>query len=433
MRRKQKSPKSDSLAVVTPPTNGKPPERSESIVKYVLDQQTFRTQQDLLKLRIAVDDAENVQSYNRELLHDIYRDIVLDPNLSSQWNSRKMKTKEKPFKVVNAEGDEDKDLTEVLEQPWFFDFIDAALDSMQWGFTLIEFGQFDKARGRFLPYQVESPEYKSYKQYPAINVIERDHVKPEFGLVVHLAGDITGISIYDPRYADYLMMIGKPCDYGWLSSAAKYILFKNNCLGNWSEWAEVFGMDVRIGKTDSQGNDRTAFMKAIRDIGSNAYGVFKTNDEIEFAGTSRTDAYGVYKELINYIDEQSSKLIFGQDVVNNNVGRVVGTVGENVADMYGASDARFIQAIVNDRLFPLMEKLGYPWGDSKFMFDNTEKLTMAEKIVIDEKLGLMGYEHPVDYINSTYGVEVEKKEIPEPLKEIPGGAPRKQLPPITEK
>lgn len=387
------------------------PVKDSSPVQYILDTQKFRTLQDLLKLRVAIDVAENIKTYDRWLLHDIFRDVILDPNLTSNWESRKMKTKERPFKICKVGDDKMKDqteLTDVLQSaPWFFDFIDAVLDSKLWGFSLIEFGPL-LPTGMFLPYQVNG------KLYPAINCIDRDNVKPELGIITQVSGDITGVSMSDPRYADYLMFVGQYRGFGLLHKLAKYILFKDNCLGNWSEWAEVFGMDMRIGKTATQGNQRTEFIRALRDLGANSYGVFQPQDEVEFTGTRKTDAYKVYHEMVVYIDEQVSKITNGQDVVNNNTGKVVGTVGENIANMYGLADSKYFASIVNQRLFPLMGNLGCTLFDGyRFVWDLSEKLPLAERAKIDKLIADMGFDHAEEYINSTYGTEVSKKP-PEP-------------------
>jgi len=384
-----------------------PQERKNSPIKYILDQQKLRTRQDLFKLRLAVDTAENVLTYNRELLHDIYREIDKDTNLTSNFDSRKMKVKEKPFKIKKGE-DEDKNLTALLEAPWFYDWIDACLDSKKWGFSLIEFGPL--VNGMFLPFKV------GQKMFKAVTVIDRDNVKPEFGLITNRPGDVTGISFDDPKYSKYLMFVGDfTHDTCILWRAAKYILFKDNCLGNWSEWAEVFGMDKRIGFTNSEGTDRTNFLRAMRDLGSNSYGVFGKDDKVEYLGTQRTDAFKVYHEFVKYIDEQISKLVFGQDVVSNNTGRVVGSVGENVANMYGDNDAKFIKSLVNTQLFPLMAELGFTGFDGCiFDWDTTEKLTLKDRAEVDAKIAKdMGKEHSDEYINNTYGTEVTKKEEPE--------------------
>lgn len=385
-----------------------PKERKNSPIKYILDQQKLRTRQDLLKLRVAIDSAENVTSYNRELLHDIFREVIKDPNLSSNWESRKMKVKEKPFKVrkKGGEREENEELTEHLENAsWFFDFIDQALDSRMWGFSLLEFGSLQE--GNFMPYKVGE------KFYKPVTCIDRDNVKPELGIITSTPGETTGISFDDQKYAKYLMFVGDFRDRGILDKAAKYVLFKDNALGNWSEWAEVFGMDKRIGYTSADGEDRKAFLRALRDIGSNAYGVFGDRDKIEYLGTQRTDAYKVYHEFAMYIDEQLAKLVFGQDVVSNNTGKVVGSVGENIANMYGDNDARFIKSLINTQLFPMMEELGFNWEGHYFDWDTTEKLSLIDRAEVDYKISQMGKDHSDDYINKTYGTDVTKKEEPE--------------------
>jgi hypothetical protein len=398
---------------VTHVKNAVPAKRQEaSPIKYILEQQKFRTREDLRTLRLAIDNAANIVNFDRQDLHRIYRECMRDSELQSQWESRKMKTKEKQFRVVTAGGKEDKAKTKLLEAQWFFDWMDAVLDSKLWGFTPIEFGPL--VEGKFLPYEVNG------KLYDAINVLDRDNVKPELGIITNTPGMNTGLSFIDPAYSSNLMFIGKlngePIQkWGIMYSLVKILLFKDNCLGNWSEWAEVFGMDKRVGYTDTDGQDRLRFIEAIKNLGTNAYGVFTKNDKVEFLGTQRTDAYKVYAEFVKYVDEKTAKRIWGQDVVNNNTGKVVGTVGENVANMYGDNDARFVKNLVNDRLFPLMSGLGSTWNNAFFEWDTTEKLSLKDRAVIDASIARdMGMDIDEKYIFETYGVPVTKTEVPEP-------------------
>lgn len=383
--------------------------KKASPINYIIDVQKFRTLQDLMRLKVSILDAENVKNFNRYLLHLIYRDIINDPNLDAQWNSRKMKTKEKPFKIVEKDGiTENKECTGIFENSsWFIDFIDGVLDSKQWGFTLMEFGSMTM-EGEFLPYQING------KIYPPVNIIDRDNVKPELGIITDTPGNSYGISMNDPKYSDNIMFVGEyrkesANRFGWLFKAAKYILFKDNCLGNWSEWAEIYGMPMRIGYTHTEGEQRERFIRAIRDLGSNSYGVFTPQDKVEFIDQARHDGFHVYENMIKYIDEQISKLIFGQDVVTNNTGRVVGEVGENVSNMYGTTDAKFVQAIINNRLIPMMINLGCKkLVGKKFIWDNTEKLTLEQRIKIDQAISSMGYKPKQKYLETTYGVELEE-------------------------
>lgn len=382
--------------------------RTTSPVRYIIDQQFIRVRQDLLKLRYAIEAAENVTKYDRWQLHNVYREIIRDPQWHSQWESRKMKVKEKPFKLVNAKGEEDPMKTKVLEKEWFFDWIDAALDAKAWGFSMIEFGEWENEA--FQPYQVHTT--YAVKMYPSINVLVRDYVKPELSIISQTPNGNTGISFFDPEYSKNLMFIGKPYDFGLLFKVAPYILYKNNCIGNWSEWAEVFGMDTRVGYTTAEGEQRSRFIRAVRDFGSNQYAVLdpQWEEKIEFAGTTKSDAFKVYHELCKYVDEMIAKAVWGQDVVTNNTGRVVGTTGENIANMYGAADAKHIEFLVNSRLLPFIADKDYSgFKGYEFRWDNTEKVGMKDKADIDLKVSQMGFKIDPEYIEKTYGVPVEEK------------------------
>lgn len=384
-------------------------QRKASPLEYVLAQQKFRTRQDIASLKIAIESANTVTNYNRYLLHQVFRDVIIDTMVDSQWESRKMKTKEKEFRMVKPGGEENEVLSKVFECPWFIEWMDKALDSKMWGQSLIEFGPL--VNGEFLPYQVDNGTYK--RIYDAITVIDRDNVKPEFGIITQTYGNNTGVSFSDPDYKDYLMFIGQTHDFGMLYKLAKYVLFKNNCLGNWSEWIEVFGMDKRVGYTRAQGEERVNFLRAMRDLGNNAYGVFSDGDEVEYIGSQRTDAYKVYLEFLNYVDSQIAKIIQGQDVVSNNTGHVIGEVGENVANMYGDTDAKFIEYLVNHRLIPFMENLGFNFEGHVFEWDNDEKLTMTERAEIDSKIASqMGKNLDEKYIEKTYGVQLGETTDP---------------------
>jgi phage gp29-like protein len=153
-------------------------------------------------------------------------------------------------------------------------------------------------------------------------------------------------------------------------------------------------------------------MLALRDIGNNSYGVFGKDDKIEYLGSTRQDAYNVYLEFLKYVDGNIAKLIFGQDVVTNNTGQVVGEVGENVSNMYGDTDAKMIARIVNSKLIPLMENLGMSFEGHCFEWDNDEKLTMTERKDIDASIVKdMGKRLTDEYVEQTYGVLLD--ETPE--------------------
>lgn len=392
------------------PTN-KIPKDPKSAAQYIFERQKYRIHEDMQTWRYAVDDFENIYQYRREFLHRIYRQIIVDPHLTSQWNTRKMKTIERQYKIVDKEGNKNQDLENILKSSWFYDLLNGILDSRLWGFSLIEFGPVENSQ--FIDYKGENN-----KIYPGVNIIDRDYVKPEFGIVVKEMGLITGLNIHDPEFADQLLLIGEKHNAGLLFNMAKYILFKDNCIANWSEWSELFGQDLRIVKSTAEGDDRKRLLQQLKQIGSSGYGIIDPDDMFEFHGTARTDAYKVYNELIDYIDTQISKLIFGQDVVTNNTGRIVGTVGENISNIYGNADGEFVKSILNTYCFPRFTKLGIGNFDGYSLeWDTTEKMNLTQKADVDLKISQMGFRIDPDYIQETYGTVLDK-ENPTEMNEV---------------
>jgi len=395
-------------------------QKLRSAADYIAQRQKFRMQEDLLKLRIAIESAENLVLFDREQLHRIYREVYKDPHFQSQWGTRKLKTIEKEFSIVNQSGEPNDELTDICQSQWFADLIDEILESKVWGFRLIEFGIVDKANKKLLPYRAANG-----RVYPPVNPIDPDYVKPEWGFVGKDPSDTQGMPFEGGPMDDQLLFVGKRHDFGLLLPATKYILFKNNCIENWSEWAEIFGMDVRIGKTDAEGDAKNKFFKTLEKIGASGYGVIDKEDEIMFAGTSRTDAYKVYEALMDTVDKNVSKLVFGQDVISNNTGHVIGKVGENVSNLYGDSDAKFVSRIINDEVLPRLTKFGLAnFNGFKFKWDNTEKLTLKDNADVDYKISQMGWRPTQQYLEDKYGVMLE--EAPQPV--APAGKGQNQNP-----
>lgn len=377
-------------------------QKKKSASDYHQKKQKYQTREDLRTLRLSVDNANNIVNYNRHELHQIYRRIIADPELSAQWNTRVMKTLDKEFHVTNIEGEEDKAAAEIFKAPWFFDFVRLVLEHYLWGFTLIEFGPLED--DAFVLYMDDSG-----MMHTAVESVDRDYVKPEYGIIVEHYGDSEGVPIYRTAFENRLMFVGKvKNDECLLYKLAAYMLMKENAHQNWSEWAEVFAMDMRIGKTDAQGDARKNFIQALADMGSNGYGVIDPDDIVDYVGVNRQDAYEVYLAFLEYCDGRIAKLIFGQDVVTNNTGRVVGNAGIELSNMYGDADAKLVQWIVNKQLIPLMTRLGSDLDGMTFKYDTTEKVKLTDRAKIDKSIADMGYQVGEDYLERTYGVDIEE-------------------------
>jgi phage gp29-like protein len=157
----------------------------------------------------------------------------------------------------------------------------------------------------------------------------------------------------------------------------------------------------------------------LENIGSSAWGVFPMGTEIKLIESSKTDAFKVYDELANRINKEMSICILGQTMTTEDGGsRSQAEVHERTEDEVTSDDKAFMQHYINDSLLPLLANMGYPINGLTFEWDDKENMPLEKRAIIDESISRMGFKFKKEYIQSTYGVEVEDMPEPEPKPEF---------------
>jgi len=366
----------------------------QSVMANSMAVQVHRLRQDVGKWRDSLERAENVYYPDRTQLLNIYADLALDLHLSSVLEKRKINVLSKAFKVVKA-GQEDEQLTRLLKKPWLREFMSLALESITYGHSLIEFGQL-QADGLF----------------KSVELVPRQYVSPELGIVRSMPGMITGIEYRDnPLYSGWLIEVGKPSDLGLLNKAAPMVLWKKNVLSAWADFTEIFGMPYRSVSTDATGADLEDIEGALAGMGQAAYGIFPEDTKIEFiaSGTSNERLYDTFIERAN---SEISKLILGQTMTTDaGSSRAQGEVHERVAASYTTADAEMLLGILNEQLLPFLIQHGYDLKGCELEWDEAESLGKKEQFLIVQ--GVMqnsGYKVSKAYLQATFGVEFEEAE-----------------------
>ena len=329
-----------------------------------------RGRKDIASWRAAIQVAENIYNPRRTLLYNLYDELVLDTHLSGLFDQRRLRVMGTAFALVDtATGEKLPDLVALLDAPWFTDFLKYALDSVAWGHSLIELGTLYQGR------------------ITGCTLIPRRHVVPERGMVTFDQFGDSGILYREEAEAEWLIEVGGSNDLGLMAKAAPQMLFKRNALMAWSEFAEVFGMPLRVGYTagrDEAGLDRMAAM--LRDMGSASYGVFQEGEKIEFVESAKVDAYKVYDELIDRCNKEVSKLVLGSTMVlDDGSSRSQAEVHERASEEVVEADRRMLERLINTRLLPLLAAKGYPLANAKFVFDRQEHLPIKDRwqMVVD--------------------------------------------------
>ncbi|TDN38598.1 DUF935 family protein [Hymenobacter sp. UV11] len=348
-------------------TSGKQPSQKEVVFNYVREQQKYRSTQDIRNWKYAMQAAESLAFPNRLQLYTMYRNIEVDAHLTSVVQTRMIKVLSKSFRVVNANGTEQKDKTALFKATWFEDFLRYAWESRMYGYSLIQLtGITDGV-------------------ITSVKLVPRENVKPKEKLVVATPGMNEG---EDFTENDWVVGIGNDTDLGVYAKVAPLILYKQNTLAAQAQFVDLYGIPYRLGKTTMADDKRAnGLYQMLADMTSSGFGVMDKDDEMEFmdSSSSKGEAFAVF---LDYLDKQISKLVLGGTMISDNgSSRSQSEVHERTTDDYSEYDAKFLQYAINDHLLPQLTALGismegctfefYAEEDKELLFDMTTKLLQS--------------------------------------------------------
>lgn len=353
--------------------------------------QLYRVQTDLLTYRNAVLAAENILNPQRYRLYQVYKSIELDAHLSAAVQQRKNLILCREYEVKTKSGEEDENKTKIIRSKWFIDFLSNSLDSIFYGHSLIQF---------------ESLVNDAFK---CVELVPRIYVKPELHIVTIAPTAVTGIDYLDDPYNKWCIGVGDRLDLGLYLKAAPLVIWKKNALGAWAEFIEKFGSPIRIGKTDA--NDLksvNAMEDMLKNLGQSAYGIFRTDDQIELIESQRQDAYNVFEQMIARCNTEISKLILGETATMDEKSFVGSAeVHERVLESLSDTDEYFIYSVLNTQLVPLLIDKGLLSEGDTICSEEDDELSLVEKSKIDIEFIKTGkFTMTPEYIKEKYNTEL---------------------------
>lgn len=346
-----------------------------------------RSRKDIKDWRNAHKNAESSVLGTRIELYDLYDDILLDPHLSSLIDKRLMAVTNVKLRYMK-DGEDVAELKDVLKSKHFKTLLKECLNSILWGVTVCELS--------FNPFKVWNA--------------PRKHIRPRTGIIAYEQSGTTGVSYRDSMYANTVIEVGEPNDLGKLVKAVPYILYKRGCMGNWAQYAEVFGMPTKIGRYDGyDSNTRIALQKALDEAGAALSIVLPKEASLEFLESkTTTGSADLYKSLINLCDEQLSILILGQTETtksSDSSGYAQGKIHAKTEDEINKDDRAFILSVLETSVTHILTQAGYPMEGGEWVFeDKEEDVTLKDRVEIDIKLKASGLPIDDDYFYIKYNI-----------------------------
>lgn len=362
---------------------------------FITKMQMYRFERDMENYRYALQAAESIYSPDRRQLYEVYNDVVMDTHLSSVMESRKIKALSQSFKITRG-GKDDEDATEIFKQKWFQDFLELAQESVHYGYSLINIDGIVDG------------------EVAGVSLVPRAHVKPATHLIVKNPGDVQGLDYLEKPLSNWMVGVGKTNDLGVLARVAPLVLLKKNALANWAQFCHLFGMPVRIGKTETSDADRVNSMyRMLQEMSSAAFAVLDKDDEVTFAEAVKADGK-VFESFLRWIDEQISKAVFGQTMMSDNgSSRSQSEVHERLSNDYCDFDLKNITYVVNDQLIPLLIGLGFDLTNCTFSFYDEEDTTALFDMTV--KLLQSGYEVEDAWVMEKFNIPAKKLAAPAPV------------------
>lgn len=373
------------------------------IITRIIEQSNNRAKKDISTWRAALTSAENRNFPNRNRYYDLCEELVLDNHVRNlQKRLYRMIAKNKLAFVAKDKINED--LSKLLSGKWFQNFVRYCVDSRLYGHSLIEFV------------------YENDKIY--CYLIPRKHVLPELGGFRDTPYDTQYIEYRgDEYYKKFTIEVGEPQDLGDLMAAAPNILFKKNATIAWSEYTEIFGMPMRVGKTNSKNvTDLDRMEGQMIGMGKAAYAVIDSQEEIDFVESTKGDAYQVFDMLIERMNSELSKLFLGETLttdVGRNGSRAQSEVHQDVSYEVEAELQQWFLNILNEDLLPVLGHLGLPVNGLEIQYINNNNSELEddkwlnENFDIDPQFWADKYNVPITGYKEKEATEKKSEDINE--------------------
>lgn len=348
--------------------------------------QTNRTSIDIGSYTSAVKAADNIKHPNRVKWLDIVDELLTDAHLRAVIQKRKSAVLSIPIEF-QRNGKTDEKIAEQLRSPWFYSFLEDALDTPILGNTLVQF-------------YIE-------KGWIGYDLIPRKHFDPVNRIILKNQGDTKGTPFEE--FPD-LLFIGEPRNLGLMQAAAPYVIYKRNSIADWAQFSEIYGMPLLEGTYDS--TDDEARQKLIADLfdrGANSALVHPDGTKLQIHDlNSKSGSSDLYKSFSEFCNAEISKLFLGNTLTTeagDKGTQALGTVHKKVEERIEQTDKQFILNLLNYQMSDIFASLGINTAGGEFAFVVPQDKDLSQRVTIDTQLKTMGLPISDDYFYETYGIE----------------------------
>lgn len=389
--------------------------RKQAIDK-IIQEQVDRIKQDIKSWRDAIAFAEDPICPDPFYLYQLYTDILDDDQVYSTMQQRIAKSVAGNISLKNLDNKINKEATAVLikpdgtPKPWFREFLKIAMKAKFYGYSIT---QFRPPVNNDFVINMQNGD-KPVEAIPFVNMVPRwRSIRLDIDTSIQDKNNL--IPVYGGNASKWLIAVGNDTDLGLLNKLAPFWIYKK-VLGSWTQHAKIFGMPLRVGKTDIY--DKARFQNLIdmlKNMDGATWAALHPDDEVEFISNNQGSGQGsdIYKGLIDICDKAISKIILSQTGTTDEKSFAGSAkVHENILGSVIWADKLDLAAIIDERLIPFLKSVGLINPDAKVFssWDLGEDTTVSEWADIVQKLAGI-FELDAKEISQKFNLKLEKKEV----------------------
>jgi phage gp29-like protein len=329
------------------------------VIQNITVKQVQRKSQDIELWRKAIKTFEDPANPVKANLYDLYEDIMLDGHLLSTWGKRVDAVLSRDLLFVR-DGEPDEEITKLLNSPSMSLLIQDLIDSILWGYTLI---------------QVNNIGWNEEENIYVVDydLIPRKHVHPEFGWISLEQNRATADMLYREQPLSRTMLwAGRAKSLGLLGSIAQYVIYKRGNYGDWAQFAELFGMPFREASyEDYDDTTRQKLEQAMENYGGNSWMVRPKSADFKLHDAVKGTAGDLYKDLKDACNSEISKVILGNTLtteVGSSGTQALGTVHQDNETIKNDRTRKYVLDILNGKFSYILQLYGFNTANGEIWF-----------------------------------------------------------------
>lgn len=330
-------------------------------------------------------------------LYDLYEDMLVDTTLADALDKRTQAVVNADITFLDKDGQEVDLLKDLIDTEEFEALQRLIMKARLLGRSAVEFGWTNEGL--------------------TISEIPPKHLDLEHQQILLDPTDDKGISyLEDP----YLMVLGKPRDYGVILRAIPFAIYKRGGFGDWAQWIELFGMPQRVGKYNTYDPEsKRQLEQAMERAGSAPWMVIPKEADVEMRESSASNGIS-FKQFVDACNQEMLVGILGQTlttVSGERGARSLGEVHQEVEEAKNKSDMRYLQRILNRHFLPFLELQGLPVNGGRFAYpQSTEPVSVTDLATLSTMMTI-----PREWLHDRFGIPMpeadEEKESKEEKEE----------------